>query len=117
MALETISDMTAWILPKPENPYKCAFMKYLFPLAACFVYLLVSTVSMGWDGFDADTANLIEIIPDRVPEIGSTIDVRNYDTDETETCLVDRVTRNRQTIEVVVRAPDGKRKTLVMEHR
>lgn len=72
---------------------------------------------MAWDGFDADTADLVEIIPDRVPETGATVDVRVYDKDETFTCLVVNVTRNRQTIEVVVRTPDGKTKTLVMEYK
>lgn len=70
-----------------------------------------------WDGFDADSADLVEILPDAVPAPGNTIDVRTYESDEVQTCLVESVTRNRRTIEVVVRSPDGVRRTLVMEGR
>ena len=36
------------------------------------------------------------------------MDVRNYDTDTSQTCLVETVTRNARTVEVVVRTPKGK---------
>ena len=45
------------------------------------------------------------------------MDVRNYDKDATETCLVESVTRNARTVELVVRAASGTRHTLVMEGR
>lgn len=92
-------------------------MKYLLLGMALLLICSGWSVCLAWDGFDADTANLVEIIPDRVPETGAAVDVRVYDTDETITCLVESVTRNRRTIEVVVRLPDGKMKTLVMEHK
>lgn len=107
----------ARILPRKEIPYKCAFMKYLLLGVACAAFLLVGSICMAWEGFDADTADLVEIIPDRVPDAGAAIDVHIYDKDETITCLVENVTRNRSTIEVVVRGPDGGKKTLVMEYK
>ena len=45
----------------------------------------------------------MEITPDRLPSQGDTVDVRNYDTDTSQTCLVETVTRNARTVEVVVR--------------
>lgn len=82
----------------------------------CALSLLTAGTAMAWDGFDAETSALIEILPEQVPAKGDTVDVRNYDTDSTETCLVESVRRNKRTIEVVVRTPQGdKRRTLVME--
>lgn len=82
----------------------------------CALSLLIAGTALAWDGFDAETSALIEILPEQVPAKGDTIDVRNYDTDSTETCLVESVRRNKRTIEVVVRTPEGnKRRTLVME--
>lgn len=92
-------------------------MKHLLLGVACAVFLLGGSVCLAWEGFDADTADLVEIIPDRVPEPGAAIDVHIYDKDETITCLVENVTRNRSTIEVVARDPDGRLKTLVMENK
>ena len=60
-------------------------------------------------------ADLVEIIPDALPNKGDTVDVRNYSNDETTTCLVVSVTRNSRTVEIVVRTPDGEAHTLVME--
>lgn len=92
-------------------------MKYLiFGLMALYLLTLPAS-AVCWDGFDADTADLVEIIPDALPPIGETIDVRNYETEETEPCLVESITRNRKTIEVVVRTPSGAKRTLVMEYR
>lgn len=85
----------------------------LVPLLAA---LLVTQQALAWDGFDAETSALIAISPEQVPVKGDTVDVRNYDTDSTETCLVESVLRNKRTIGVVVRTPEGtKRRTLVME--
>lgn len=92
-------------------------MKYLLTGAMLLGLCGLACSCMAWDGFDADTADLVEIIPEVIPEPGATVDVRIYDTDETITCLVDSVTRNRHTIEVVVRRPDGTKKTLVMENK
>ena len=61
--------------------------------------------------------DLVEIIPDALPNKGDTVDVRNYSNDETTTCLVVSVTRNSRTVEIVVRTPDGEAHTLVMEGR
>lgn len=72
---------------------------------------------LAWDGFDAATTDLVEITPDRMPAQGDTVDVRDYDNDASETCLVETVTRNARTVEVVVRTPKGVRRTLVMEGR
>ena len=63
--------------------------------------------ALAWDGFDADSADLVEVVPDRVPSKGDTVDVRNYDKDATETCLVESVARNARTVELVVRTPAG----------
>ena len=43
--------------------------------------------------------------------------MRSYDSDTTETCLVEAVSRNPRTVELVVRNPQGKTRTLVMEGR
>ena len=72
---------------------------------------------MAWGGFDAETADLVEVSPDRVPQRGDMVDVRNYDKDATENCLVESVVRNARTVELVVRAPGGATRTLVMEGR
>lgn len=92
-------------------------MRYLLVGVALCGFFAGASLCVAWDGFDADTTDLVEILPDEIPDPGSTIDVRVYDTNETLTCLVDSVTLNRRTIEVVVRTPDGKRKTLVMESK
>ena len=52
-----------------------------------------------------------------LPSPGETVDVRNYDTDTTETCLVESVSRNARTVELVVRTSAGATRTLVMEGR
>lgn len=85
-------------------------------LPALLALLLPTGTALAWDGFDAETSALVEILPEQVPAKGDTVDVRNYDTDTTETCLVEGVLRNKRTIEVIVRTPEGsKRRTLVME--
>ena len=73
--------------------------------------------ALAWDGFDADSADLVEIIPDALPNKGDTVDVRNYSNDETTTCLVVSVTRNSRTVEIVVGTPAGEAHSLVMEGR
>lgn len=90
--------------------------KIMFPavLLACLAW---AAPVHAWDGFDADTADLVEIIPDRLPPIGGSVDVRSYENDSTMSCVVESVTRNKRTTEVVVRTPDGLRRILVMEGR
>lgn len=93
-------------------------MKHVYLFLAPLLVFLLATVqyTLAWDGFDADTTALVEISPEQVPVRGDTIDVRNYDGDTTETCLVESVLRNKRTIEIVVRTPEGnKKRTLVME--
>lgn len=72
---------------------------------------------MAWDGFDAATADLVEITPDRIPRKGETVQVRFYEGDKNKVCTVESVTRNTMTIEVMVREPDGSTRILVMESR
>lgn len=92
-------------------------MKYLLIGALAPVCLLSVQPAVAWDGFDADSSDLVEIIPDALPVEGENVDVRDYATDQTTTCLVKTVTRNNRTVEVVVRTPDGGTRTLVMEGR
>lgn len=92
-------------------------MKYLLIGALAPVCLLSVQPAVAWDGFDADSSELVEIIPDALPTEGENVDVRDYATDQTTTCLVRTVTRNSRTVEVVVRTPDGGTRTLVMEGR
>lgn len=70
-----------------------------------------------WDGFDAESADLVEIIPDIIPQQGEEVEVRNHDTEKSMNCVVKSVTRNSRTIEVVVQDQNGKSYTLVMEGR
>lgn len=96
-------------------------MKYLLMEAALAgslsFSLCVPPEIRAWDGFDAASTDLVEVNPDRVPSPGETVDVRNYDTDTTETCLVESVSRNARTVELVVRTSAGATRTLVMEGR
>lgn len=92
-------------------------MKHLLLWAAVAGCLALPPTVLAWDGFDAATTDLVEITPDRMPAQGDTVDVRDYDNDASETCLVETVTRNARTVEVVVRTPKGVRRTLVMEGR
>lgn len=90
--------------------------KFIF-LAALAGGLAWTGQAIGWDGFDAESADLVAIIPDRLPPVGGSVEVYNYDTDSSQSCIVESVTRNRRTTEVGVRAPDGTTRILVMEGR
>ncbi|RRD72296.1 MULTISPECIES: DUF5334 family protein [unclassified Desulfovibrio] len=93
-------------------------MKYLPLFFGTALFLLCPPwTSLAWDGFDAESADLIEVSPDRVPSRGDTVDVRSHDTEATQTCLVESVIRNKKTVELVVRTPSGAVRTLVMEGR
>ena len=63
-------------------------MKHLLLWAAIAGCLVVPLTVLAWDGFDAATTDLVET-----------------------------VTRNARTVEVVVRTPKGLKRTLVMEGR
>lgn len=105
------------LLPEMANRFKTNTMKYLLTGLTGLVLLGLASFATAWDGFDAESADLVEIIPENVPTAGETINVKNHDTDQTELCLVENVKRNRRTIEIVVAYPDGKLHTLVMEGR
>ena len=92
-------------------------MKYLLSLSALLGCLSLCGSAAAWDGFDADTADLVAVTPDRIPRHGDAIDVHNYDKNSTESCLVQSVTRNTRTVEIVVRTASGTLHTLVMEGR
>ena len=92
-------------------------MKLLQLWAAIAGCLVVPLTVLAWDRLDAATTDLVEITPDRLPSQGDSVDVRIYDTDTSQTCLVETVTRNARTVEVVVRTPKGLKRTLVMEGR
>ncbi len=90
-------------------------MKHVLMGIALLALLSLNVPASAWDGFDADTTELVEVIPDSVPETGDTISVKSYDTNNSVMGIVENVSRNKRTIEIVVRFPDGARHTLVME--
>lgn len=93
-------------------------MKHLLIGMALPVWLALLPVPLAaWDGFDAETTDLVEIIPDELPMRGATVEVFNHDTDQGLACMVENITRNKKTVEIVVRDPSGKLRTLVMEWR
>lgn len=89
-------------------------MKYL--LLAMFFTCGASPV-WAWEGFDADTTELVEITPDAAPSPGDTITVKNYDRDAESKAVVESVRRNSRTMEVIVFFPDASKHTLVMQGR
>lgn len=101
-------------LPRGRKPIKILGMKYLL-LAT--LLLCGGASAWAWDGFDADTSELVEITPDMVPAPGDTITVRNYDQDSESRAVVESVRRNSRTVEVVIFFPDSSKHTLVMESR
>ena len=92
-------------------------MKYLFFCSAVAAFFCLPAIPHAWDGFDAATTDLVEVTPDAPPSVGAAVEVRDYATDTVQTCLVENVTRNARTLELAVLAPDGERRTLVMEGR
>lgn len=105
------------ILPIFINGFKQYRMKYALMILALLANTAFVSLCAAWDGFDAGTSDLVEIVPDKMPVPGSTVDVRNYETGNTRTCLVESVVRNRRTTEVMVIDPHGERHILVMERR
>ena len=95
--------------------------KKIFLAVICSVMVNISVYhdrcALAWDGFDSTSAELVEIIPDTLPAVGSSVEVHNYDRDSSQTCQVENITRNKSTIEVLVRTPDGASRLLVMEGR
>lgn len=104
-------------LPRIENGIRQLFMKYLLTVMLLCTMALWGASGWAWDGFDADTTELVEITPDAVPQSGDAINVKIYDTDTTIAGVVESVKHNRRTVEVIVRYPDGKSHMLVMEGR
>ncbi|MDR3358301.1 MAG: DUF5334 domain-containing protein [Desulfovibrio sp.] len=92
-------------------------MKNLWAVISLVSLAWPPQAASAWDGFDAATADLVEIIPDGLPSRGDTVDVRNYDGDTTQTCLVEDVTQNASTVELLVRSPGGGTRMLIMEGR
>lgn len=92
-------------------------MKYPFIIALMSLFLLAGSLCAAWDGFDADSGDLVEIMPDAIPSVGDRIEVHNYDQNKTERYHVESVRRNRRTIEVVVHDDNNLYRTLVMEGR
>lgn len=91
-------------------------MRYILTgVLAAFLFFLPALPALAWDGFDADSADLVEIVPDTVPAAGDTITVRNRDRNTEFTCIVIAVKRNSRTTEVSVRCQDDPARTLVME--
>lgn len=82
-----------------------------------FIAILVSmaTPVMAWEGFDADTTNIVEVAPEQLPSRGDKISVRDYENETFQTCMVENVRRNKRTIELVVRCPEESVHTLVMD--
>lgn len=85
------------------------------PLLTVILSFLAVPVALAWDGFDAETTDLVEIIPDQLPIRGDVVTLRDYDTDTSRSCTVESVRRNRRTVELVVRCPENDLRTLVME--
>lgn len=88
-------------------------MKHILALA---LLCLLPATALAWDGFDADTTALVEVTPAEMPKAGQTIEIRDYDTDETNGYTVESVKRNVRTVEISVRntATNSKR-VVVME--
>jgi hypothetical protein len=101
-------------LPRNENGLKQLHMKYL-PLLTVVLLFPAAPLALAWDGFDAETTDLVEVIPDQLPIKGDVVTLRDYDTDTSRSCTVESVRRNRRTIELVVRCPKNDLRTLVME--
>lgn len=70
---------------------------------------------MAWDGFDADSTALVEVIPDDIPRVGDIITLKNRDENTEEQCIVSSVHHNASTVEIVVKLVNGSEHTLVME--
>ena len=80
-------------------------------------FLFLAVPAQAWDGFDADSADLVEITPDSVPTPGETVTGRKYDNNTTDICVVTAVKRNSRTTEVQARCDGGSIHTYVMEGR
>lgn len=79
------------------------------------VLICMATPALAWEGFDADTTNIVEVAPEQLPSRGDKISVRDYENETLLTCIVENVRRNKRTIELVVRCPEDSVHTLVMD--
>lgn len=92
-------------------------MKYIILTLSALCVCVNARPLPAWDGFDADSAELVEIIPDGVPQPGQEIEVLNHDKDTSSKGVVISVIRNRKTIEVAFQDSEGKLHIFVMEGR
>ncbi len=92
-------------------------MKHLLQALCILCVSGAGIPAMAWDGFDAATADLVEIIPDAIPKRGDTVEIHFYEGDRRMSCTVENIIRNSRTIEVMVRDPDNATRILVMEGR
>ncbi len=76
-----------------------------------------AVTASAWEGFDAETTDLVSLSPDQIPSRGDTVEVHNYDKEKYDTCVIEHITLNTRTTEVIVRMQDGTLRTLVMEGR
>ncbi|MDD2967266.1 MAG: DUF5334 family protein [Desulfovibrionaceae bacterium] len=87
--------------------------KAIFSIAVG-IFLAAASIACAWDGFDASTTELVEIKPPVIPSVGAFVEVRDYESDSTITCVVHSVTRNSRTVEVTVYTPSEEQRILVM---
>lgn len=92
-------------------------MRKIFLVSLVLAMLVLPSLLFAWDGFDAETADLVEVTPDNMPNVGDTIEIRSYEEESSYVALVESVKRNVRTIELLVRLPNGKQHILVMESR
>lgn len=92
-------------------------MKYFTCVFLFSLLAGIASVAFAWDGFDAETIELVEIVTNSLPPDGETIDIKNHDTGATCPGIVQSLKHNASTIEIVVRYPDDSLHTLVMEGR
>ncbi|MDD6180599.1 MAG: DUF5334 family protein [Desulfovibrionaceae bacterium] len=90
-------------------------MKKIFCLTACCIPLCTAGAAFAWEGFDAATTALVEVTPALLPARGDTVEVRDMETEDVTSCRVARVDHNTRTVELVLIAPDGTHRILVME--
>lgn len=77
--------------------------------------ICLATPALAWEGFDADTTNIVEVTPEQLPSRGDKLSVRDYENETLMTCTVENVRRNKRTIELVVRCPEDSVHTLIMD--
>lgn len=92
-------------------------MKYISCALIFAGFWICSASVFAWDGFDAESIELVEIGTEGIPASGETIEIRNQESGVTKTAIVQSMKQNQRTVEIVVRYPDNTVHTLVMEGR